>query len=61
MNILIVDDEANIRKTLGLYLKAAGHVSAAVSNTNEAARINRKNSSMRFFSTCGSALKTAST
>lgn len=42
MNILVIDDEANIRKTLGMYLKTNGHTSAAASGANEAARLNRK-------------------
>lgn len=42
MNILIVDDEANIRKTLGMYLKAGGHTFAAASGADEAAHMNRR-------------------
>ena len=42
LRILIVDDEANIRKTLGIYLEGEGHTVKSVSNAqdalNEAAR-----------------------
>jgi NtrC-family two-component system response regulator AlgB len=38
LNILIVDDEANIRKTLSYCLAAEGHSVTAVSNTADAGR-----------------------
>ncbi|MDQ1330309.1 MAG: two-component system, NtrC family, response regulator AlgB [Thermodesulfobacteriota bacterium] len=38
LNILIVDDEANIRKTLSYCLAAEGHSVVAVSNTADAGR-----------------------
>jgi len=36
LNILIVDDEPNIRKTLGMYLEGEGHRVMAVSNPRDA-------------------------
>ncbi|NTW07903.1 MAG: response regulator, partial [Syntrophaceae bacterium] len=36
LNILIVDDEINIRKTLSLCLEAEGHKIIAVSNYQDA-------------------------
>ena len=36
LQILVVDDEANIRKTLGLYLETEGHRVSAVSNVRDA-------------------------
>jgi len=45
LNILIVDDEANIRKTLSYCLKAEGHSVIAVSNTADAI----KEAGMRYF------------
>ncbi|MDD3469212.1 MAG: sigma-54 dependent transcriptional regulator [Thermoguttaceae bacterium] len=36
MNILIVDDEANIRKTVGLYLKSAKHSCVMAATADEA-------------------------
>jgi NtrC-family two-component system response regulator AlgB len=36
LNILIVDDEVNIRKTLSLCLESSGHVVVAVSNFDDA-------------------------
>ncbi|HUU19972.1 MAG TPA: sigma-54 dependent transcriptional regulator [Sedimentisphaerales bacterium] len=36
LRILIVDDEANIRKTLGIYLEGEGHIVKSVSNTQDA-------------------------
>ncbi|MBN1787375.1 MAG: sigma-54-dependent Fis family transcriptional regulator [Sedimentisphaerales bacterium] len=36
LRILIVDDEANIRKTLGIYLEGEGHYVKAVSNAKDA-------------------------
>jgi len=36
LRILIVDDEANIRKTLGIYLEGEGHCVKAVSNAKDA-------------------------
>lgn len=37
LNILVVDDEVNIRKTLSCCLKAEGHTVVAVSNPADAA------------------------
>ncbi len=42
MNILVIDDETNIRKTVGMYLKANGHTCTMASGMNEAARLNRQ-------------------
>ena len=36
LNILIVDDEINIRKTLAMSLEADGHTVIAVSNARDA-------------------------
>jgi NtrC-family two-component system response regulator AlgB len=36
LNILIVDDEANIRKTLAICLESRGHRTIALSNTKDA-------------------------
>ncbi|MBP1700880.1 MAG: response regulator with CheY-like receiver, AAA-type ATPase, and DNA-binding domain, partial [Deltaproteobacteria bacterium] len=36
LNILIVDDELNIRKTLTVYLETEGHHVVAVSNFQDA-------------------------
>ncbi len=36
LRVLIVDDEANVRKTLALCLEAEGHVVASVGNTRDA-------------------------
>ena len=36
LRILIVDDEANIRKTLGIYLDGEGHIVKSVSNARDA-------------------------
>jgi len=36
LNILVIDDEVNIRKTLSLCLEASGHTVAAVSNFDDA-------------------------
>ncbi|MFZ1986835.1 MAG: response regulator, partial [Desulfatitalea sp.] len=36
LNILIVDDEANIRKTLTVCLESRGHRTTAVSNGKDA-------------------------
>ena len=36
MNILIVDDELNIRKTVSMFLEAEGHTVSAVSNADDA-------------------------
>ncbi len=41
MNILMIDDEANIRKTVGMYLRSGGHVCDAASDSGEAVRLNR--------------------
>ena len=43
MNILIIDDEENIRKTVGLYLKSTGHSCKAAANPVEAVQWNRQN------------------
>lgn len=40
LHILIVDDEQNIRKTLGVYLEAEGHRVVSVSNSKDAIREN---------------------
>ncbi len=37
--ILVVDDESNIRKTLGAYLESEGHTVTGVSNAEDAVRI----------------------
>lgn len=42
MNILIIDDEANIRKTVGMYLKANDHSCSMVGGAEEALQMNRK-------------------
>jgi len=36
LSILIIDDEPNIRKTLGISLRAEGHQVVAVSNSKDA-------------------------
>jgi NtrC-family two-component system response regulator AlgB len=36
LKILVVDDEANIRKTLSIYLESEGHTVAGVSNSQDA-------------------------
>jgi NtrC-family two-component system response regulator AlgB len=44
LNILIVDDELNIRKTLSVYLETEGHNVAAVSNFQDALSENARRS-----------------
>ena len=39
LNILIVDDEANIRRTLSMSLEAEGHKIVAVSNAQDAVAV----------------------
>jgi len=45
MNILVVDDELNIRKTLSVYLESRGHTALCVSNFSDA----RDESERQFF------------
>jgi len=42
MNILIIDDEINIRKTVGLYLKSSGHICKMAADVKEALQCVRK-------------------
>ncbi len=42
MNILVIDDEANIRKTVGMYLKSNGHACSMAAGAGEAASLNRR-------------------
>jgi NtrC-family two-component system response regulator AlgB len=44
LNILIVDDELNIRKTMSVFLETEGHRIVAVSNFQDALSENRRNS-----------------
>lgn len=43
MNILIIDDEANIRRTVEMYLKSNRHVCKCAASFNEALNIGKKN------------------
>ncbi len=43
MNILIIDDEENIRKTVELFLKSAGHSCQKAADSTEALQKNRQN------------------
>lgn len=43
MNILIIDDEANIRRTVEMYLKSIGHVCKCAGSFDEALTIGKKN------------------
>jgi NtrC-family two-component system response regulator AlgB len=42
MNILVVDDELNIRKTVGIFLEGEGHYPVLVSNPDDALKEARK-------------------
>ncbi|MGE4300700.1 MAG: sigma-54-dependent transcriptional regulator [Victivallaceae bacterium] len=42
MNILVIDDEANIRKTVKMYLKSSGHSCSVASGLEEALQCSRK-------------------
>ncbi len=42
MNILIIDDEINIRKTVKMYLKSNGHVCSAAGSPEEALQYSRR-------------------
>jgi len=44
LNILVVDDELNIRKTLSVYLETEGHKAVAVSNYQDAVSENSRRS-----------------
>lgn len=42
MNILVIDDEANIRKTVRMYLKSSGHTCSVAGSLEEALQCSRK-------------------
>lgn len=42
MNILVIDDEANIRKTVKMYLKSSGHSCSVAGSLEEALQCSRK-------------------
>ena len=44
LNILIVDDELNIRKTMTVYLESEGHSIVSVSNSQDALSESRRRS-----------------
>lgn len=49
LQVLVVDDEANIRKTLTIYLESEGHQVVCVSNAEDAIReINRRSFDLAF-------------
>ena len=59
MRILVIDDEAHIRKTTTMTLDALGHECAQAHNSAGPWAFCKRRVSTRHFSTCASATRTA--